>query len=90
MVKGANGVPTPIWTVTVLDGRNRHGEQAALDDHGAAGQSASRVLRDVVARRPMMKSASLSMSTVLVCVSCNRLETEAPKKLGEVWASSGS
>ena len=31
----------------------------------------------------MMKSASLSRSTVFVCVPWNRLDTEAPKKLGE-------
>ena len=38
MVNGANGVLTPICVVTVRDIGNRHDQEPALDDLGAAGQ----------------------------------------------------
>ena len=49
---GANGVLTPIVVVIALVAGDRDGDQAALDDHGAAGQVPRRVLGDVVARAP--------------------------------------
>ena len=52
MLKGANGVPTPIWVVTVLTAGIGSGDQPALDDLAPPAMRSPRILRDVVARRP--------------------------------------